>query len=51
MVGFCENGNEPSGFIKKAGYFLTSCMSVSFSNNIPHHGVSKYVSINYLEIF
>jgi hypothetical protein len=21
--GFCENGNEPSGSIKKAGYFLT----------------------------
>jgi hypothetical protein len=24
MVGFCEHGNEPSGFIKKAGYCLTS---------------------------
>jgi hypothetical protein len=22
--GFCENGNEPSGSIKKAGYCLTS---------------------------
>jgi hypothetical protein len=22
--GFCEHGNEPSGSIKKAGYFLTS---------------------------
>jgi hypothetical protein len=24
MAGFCEHGNEPSGSIKKAGYFLTS---------------------------
>jgi hypothetical protein len=23
MEGFCEHGNEPSGSIKKAGYFLT----------------------------
>jgi hypothetical protein len=23
MAGFCEHGNEPSGSIKKAGYFLT----------------------------
>jgi hypothetical protein len=23
-AGFCENGNEPSGFIKKAGYCLIS---------------------------
>jgi hypothetical protein len=23
VAGFCENGNEPSGSIKKAGYFLT----------------------------
>jgi hypothetical protein len=22
-AGFCEHGNEPSGSIKKAGYFLT----------------------------
>jgi hypothetical protein len=22
MVGFCEHGDEPSGSIKKAGYFL-----------------------------
>jgi hypothetical protein len=21
MAGFCEHGNEPSGSIKKAGYF------------------------------
>jgi hypothetical protein len=24
MAGFCENGNEPSGSIMKAGLFLTS---------------------------
>jgi hypothetical protein len=24
VAGFCEHGNEPSGSIKKAGYFLTS---------------------------
>jgi len=24
VVGFCENGNEPSGSIMKAGHFLTS---------------------------
>jgi hypothetical protein len=23
VVGFCEHGNERSGSIKKAGYFLT----------------------------
>jgi hypothetical protein len=23
VAGFCENGNEPSESIKKAGYFLT----------------------------
>jgi len=23
VAGFCEHGNEPSGFIKKAGYCLT----------------------------
>jgi hypothetical protein len=22
MVGFCEHGDEPSGSIKKAGYFF-----------------------------
>jgi hypothetical protein len=22
MAGFCEHGNEPSGSIKKAGYFV-----------------------------
>jgi hypothetical protein len=39
VAGFCEHGNEPSGFIKKAGYFLTSCVTISFSTNILHHRV------------
>jgi hypothetical protein len=30
------------GFHKKAGYFLTSRMTISFSNNILHHGVSEW---------
>jgi hypothetical protein len=29
------------GFHKKRGYFLTSWVIISFSNNILHHGVSK----------
>ena len=38
----CECGNdEPSGSRKKAGNFLTSCKSVSFSRRTLHHGVSK----------
>jgi hypothetical protein len=41
MVGFCELGNEPLGSIKEVGYFLTSRVTVSFSNNILHHGVSE----------
>jgi hypothetical protein len=41
MAGFCEHGNEPSGSIKKAGYFLTCRMTISFSYNVLHHGVSK----------
>jgi hypothetical protein len=32
------------GFHKKAGYFLTSWVTISFSNNILHHGVSEWVS-------
>jgi hypothetical protein len=39
--GFCEHADEPSGSIKKAGYFLISLVTISFSNNILHHGVSK----------
>jgi hypothetical protein len=41
MAGFCENGDESLGFIKKAGYILTSLVTNSFSNNVLHHGVSK----------
>jgi hypothetical protein len=41
MADFCEHGNEPSGSIKKAGYFLTSSVTISFSNNVLHHGISK----------
>ena len=37
----CECGNEPSGSIKNAGNFLTSCKPVSFSRRTLHHGVSK----------
>jgi hypothetical protein len=37
VAGFCEHGNEPSGSIKKAGCLVT----ISFSNNVLHHGVSK----------
>jgi hypothetical protein len=29
---------------KKAGYFFTSWVTISFSNNTLHHGISKYVS-------
>jgi hypothetical protein len=41
MADFCERGNEPSGSIKKAGYFLTVLVTISFSNNDLHHGVSE----------
>jgi hypothetical protein len=41
VAGFCEHGNEPSGSMKKAEYFLTSRVPVSFSNNVLHHGVSE----------
>jgi hypothetical protein len=40
MAGFCEQSNEPLGPIKKAGYFLTSLVTISFSNNVLHHEVS-----------
>jgi hypothetical protein len=39
--GFCEHGNEPSGFKNKAGYYLTSRVTISFSKNILFHGVIK----------
>jgi hypothetical protein len=41
VAGFYEHGNEPSGSITKAGYFLTSWVTISFSNNILHYGTSK----------
>jgi hypothetical protein len=41
VVGFCEHGDKPSGSIKKAEYFLTSRVTISFSNNVLRHGVSK----------
>jgi len=37
VAGFCEHGDEPSGSIKKAGYFLISLMTIRFSNNIILH--------------
>jgi hypothetical protein len=42
VQGFCEHGSEPLGSIKKAGYCLTRWVTISFSKNILHHGVSKY---------
>jgi hypothetical protein len=44
LVGFCEHGNESSGSIKKAGYYLTSWVTISFSKNMLHRGVSKYTT-------
>jgi hypothetical protein len=41
VADFCEDGNEPSGSIKKAGYFLISWVTIGFSNNVLHHGVIK----------
>jgi hypothetical protein len=43
LAAFCEHGNEPSGSIKKAGYCLTSRVTISFLKNILHHGVSSEV--------
>jgi hypothetical protein len=42
VAGFCEYGNEPSGAIKKGGYYLADRVTVSFSKNILHHEESKY---------
>jgi hypothetical protein len=39
--GFCKHGDERSDSIKKAGYFLIKCVTISFSNNILNHGVSQ----------
>jgi hypothetical protein len=45
VAGVCEDGNEPSCSIKKAGYFLISWVTISFSSNILHHGVSKHSTL------
>jgi len=41
VAGFCEHGNKPSGPIKKEGYSMTKEVTISFSKNILHHGISK----------
>jgi hypothetical protein len=41
MAGFCEHGNEPSGSIKKAGYFFDKLSDYELSNNVLHNGVSE----------
>jgi hypothetical protein len=50
VAGFCEHGNELSGSMKK-DYCLTSCVTISFSNNILHHGVSNSHWISELSSF
>jgi hypothetical protein len=40
MMGLYEDCDESLVFIKKAG-FLLSLVTISFSNNILHHGVNK----------
>jgi hypothetical protein len=39
--GYCEHCNEHSVSIKNTGYCLTCYVTISFSKNILHHGVSK----------
>jgi hypothetical protein len=39
--GFFEHGDEPSGSIKKAGYCLTSLVTISFSENLLFHRLCK----------
>jgi hypothetical protein len=41
VAGFCEHGNELSGSIKEEGCCLTSLVTISFSKNILHPGVSE----------
>jgi hypothetical protein len=50
VTSLCEHGNEPSGYIQKWGYFLTVCVSVSFSNLIPHHGVNSIYSCTLMKV-
>ena len=40
----CECGNEPSGYVKWRGNFLTSCKPVSCSRRTLHRAVSKCCS-------
>jgi hypothetical protein len=42
VVSFCEHSDEPSGYIKKAGYLLTSSVTINFSKNILYH-IVKYL--------
>jgi hypothetical protein len=46
VAGFCEPGDEPSGSIKKWN-FLIGWVTISFSDNILHHGVSEYYLNSY----
>jgi hypothetical protein len=39
VAGFCEHGNEPSGYIRRWDVF--DKLSDSFSNNNLDHGVSE----------
>jgi hypothetical protein len=41
VARFCENGDVPSGSMRKEGCFLAGWVTVSFSNNTLHHGASK----------
>jgi hypothetical protein len=43
MASFCEHGNKPSCSIKKARHCLTSGVTMNFSKNILHHGVTQLV--------
>jgi len=45
VCGCCEHGNEPSGFIRGGGNFLTSRMTVGLSRRTLLHGVT-YLWIN-----
>jgi hypothetical protein len=48
VVG-CENGDKP-GFVKKAGYFLTIRVTVSFPNNILKHTVFELIIVVFIII-
>jgi hypothetical protein len=47
VSGFCEHHNEPSSFINKASYRLTSSVTISFSKKILHHEGTKYPVLNH----